>query len=167
MAVGRKHEMSGAGKPKQAIMFRGIDGEIEELLSYVKSLEQQRDEAYRKVHEWNKDAEIQQARDTARKACRRLARGFAPDTAQWKKIHIWGERHAKAHHKQPKAKHPTKKIPNAPNYQYRFEPSPTGTIGSVTCKACERKALRNSHGNGRKFSKLCKKYDVTFFIGEV
>ena len=151
----------------RAIMYRKLDGQIEELQAYVKHLEEQRDEALLKVREWNKDAEIQQAEEKVKAAHRQLSKGFAPDDEQWKKIHEWEERHTKKHHKAPKGDYPTKKGLNGLNFEYRFGDTSLGKLGEVVCMACERKAMRNSLGNETKIEELMKKYDAGFFFGEV
>ncbi len=159
--------MDETKKAVRAIMYRRLDGQIEELQAYVEHLEEQRDEALLKVREWNKDAEIQQAEEKVKTAYRQLSKGFAPDDEQWNKIHEWEERHTKKHHKSPKVDYPTKKRLNGPNFDYRFEYTHLGTLGEVVCTVCERKAMRNSLGNETKFEELREKYGAGFLFGEV
>jgi hypothetical protein len=154
-------------KPSRAIMYRNLEGDVEELLSYVEHLEKQRDEAREIVREWNKDSEIQQAEDKAKEAYKILSKGFAPDDDQWEQIEKWEKMHTGKYHKAPKTEEITKMRPNSPNYSYRFEYSQLGTLGEVVCTVCEAKAMRKSLGSMSRYDELMKKYNASFLFGEV
>ncbi len=152
---------------ERTLMLRTLDEQIEELRSYVKQLEDERDEAVARVREWNKDAEIQQAEEKIKAAYHQLHNGFAPSDEQWEDIRKWEENHTAKYHKLPQADHPTKKRCNGPSFEYRFEHSPVGTLGEVVCTECESKAMKRSFGNVKRFRNLRKKNDSFFLFGEV
>ncbi|MBP3781785.1 MAG: hypothetical protein J6I68_00900 [Butyrivibrio sp.] len=156
-----------AKKPTRAIMYRNLEGDVEDLLSYVEHIEKQREEAWERVREWNKDSEIQQAEDKVKAAYKKLSRGFAPDDDQWEQIEKWEKKHAEKYHKPPKTKEITKKLLNGPNYSYQFEYSPIGTLGSVVCTVCAEKAMRNSLDSMSRYNELMERYNAHFSFGEV
>lgn len=151
----------------RAILYRNPEGNVEELLAYVEHLEEQRDKAWAEVREWNKDSEIQHAKEQERAAYLKLSKGFAPDDDQWEKINEWETKHTEKYHKEPDVGYLTKKRLNGPNYSYQFEYSPIGTLGAVVCTVCERKALKRCLGNEAVYEELMKKYDANFMFGEV
>lgn len=162
-----KENDNNAKKAVRTIMYRNLEGNIEELLSYVERIEKQRDEAQQRVREWNKDSEIQRAEGKVQAAYEQLSKGFAPTDNQWEQIDKWEKKHAEKHHKAPKTEYLTKMPPNCPNYSYRFEYSPLGTLGDVVCTVCAAKAMKNSLGNISRYEELLKMYDARFLFGEV
>ncbi len=162
-----KKDVIETKKIGRAIMYRNPEGEVEELLAYIEHIEKQRDEAWEKVREWNKESEIQHAKENERAAYLQLSKGFSPDDDQWIKINEWERKHTEKYHKKPKVEYLTKKMLNGPHYSYRFEYSPIGTLGDVVCTVCEHKALKRCLGNEMIYGKLLDKYDARFMFGEV
>ena len=151
------------------LLYKNVEGKVEDLLEYVQKLERERDEALTKVKEWNKDAEIQAAEQKTKELYKKLSQGFNPDDKQWKKIEKWEDRHIKKYHRPSMFNKivPMKCDPNMPDFEYGFSYTPLGPIGSVTCRKCQKKMLKRSLGNPIIYDELCKKYNVDFFFGEV
>ena len=151
----------------RAVMYRKLNGQVEDLLSYVESLEIERDNAVRQVREWNKDEEISKAEAKTKEAYRQLSKGFAPSDEQWEQIRNWEKKHTDDRHKTPKPVTPKKMTPDALFYEYRFSYSHIGTLGSVVCNSCERKAIEESKGDQAACRELLDRYGACFFIGEI
>lgn len=154
-------------KAVRAIMYRNLEGDVEDLLSYVERIEKQRDDARERVREWNKDSEIQQAEDRVKEAYKQLSKGFAPDDNQWKQIEEWEKKHTEKYHKYPKVEGFTKWHFNSSHFSYQFAHTQLGTLGEVVCTVCADKAIRNSLGSMSKYHELMKKYEASFYFGEV
>lgn len=153
------------------LLYKDINGKVNDLLKYVEELEKERNEALAQVSSWNESEEVQKAKENERAAYARLADGFAPDKEQWKQIKAWQEKHAEKYHQPPKNYRPTvptKKGPSwLPSFEYSFEYTHLGTLGSVRCTKCYQKAIVKSLGNNILFQNICEKKEVEFFFGEV
>ena len=149
------------------ILFGSPEGMVKDLLEYVTDLEEERDRALAQIREWNKDAEIQKAQEHEKEAYQILSRGFAPDEKQWEKIHAWEKEHTRQYHKMPKLEYPTKRIPNAPDYEYRFSPTHIGTLGEVICTVCYKKAITESKGDTSLLNEIVNQRGISYSFGEV
>ena len=104
------------------LLYKDVNGQVNDLLEYVEELEKERDEALEKVPLWNESDEVKKAKDNERAAYAQLADGFAPDKEQWEKIKAWQKQHSEKYHQPPKDYRSTgsrKKMPTwMPYYRY-------------------------------------------------
>ena len=141
------------------------ENKVKALLSEIQSEYDQvcleKKHVIEKMENWNKDEEIQRAVDRANQIQARLSKGFNPTDSQWDEINKWKEKHIKNHHSDGK------KTKVGVSFSYSFSHTALGTMGSVCCDECERKAFLLSHGDFSLYKKLKEGKDVEHFIGEV
>lgn len=163
---------------RRKLLYSDLEGNVRDIMTYIRQLEKERDDALRQVEEWNEDDAVFEARraqeeaeDWANECMSVINEGFAPAPSQWNDIRSWEENHEREHHHMSAPedmKEMTKYIPNSPKYRYEFmRLSPLdGKCGCVTCMTCARKALRRSFGIEWLYDMLCEKYDVRHKIEE-
>ena len=149
------------------ILFGTPEGKVRDLLEYVAALEDERDKALAQVRVWNQNTEIRKTKERDKETCRMYPGGFEPNDKQWEKIHAWEEKHTRQYHKTPKIDHPTKRIPNAPDFEYCFTHTHVGTLGRVVCKVCYKKAIALSLGNTALLEKIVDRKGIVYYFGEV
>ena len=141
------------------------ENKVKALLSEIQSEYDQvcleKKHVIEKMENWNKDEEIQKAVDRANQIQARLSKGFNPTDSQWDEINKWKESHIKKYHSDGK------KTKVGVSFSYSFSHTALGTMGSVCCDECERKAFLLSHGDFSLYKKLKEAKDVEHFIGEV
>ena len=161
---------------RRKLLYSDIEGNVMDIMAYIRQLEKERDDALRQVEEWNEDDAVFEARraqeeaeDWANEVMHRVNEGFFPSEVKWKRIRSWEAIHASTWHPMPDTQEMTKYTPNAPEYRYEFkELSPLdGKCGCVTCLTCARKAMRRSLGIEWLYERFCEKYDVRCDFGEI
>lgn len=142
---------------------------LEDLQECIANIKAERDDALRKLAEYSKDKEIQKIQNEFDAYKEKRRAGFCPDMEQWKKIEAWEKTHSDVFHKAPaKSKQYAMKCnPNVARYEYQFEPTHVGTLGSVVCQTCRKKVFERSLGKRYIYDKLMKSMDAMYFIGEV
>lgn len=160
---------------RRKLLYGDLEGNVRDIMMYIRQLEKERDDALRQVEEWNEDDAVfeakraqEEAEDWADKCMSVMHEGFAPQPSQWIDIRSWEENHEREHHPMPESDNVVKYIPNAPEYRYEFmHLSPLdGKCGCVTCMTCARKAFRRSLGIEWLYDMLCEKYDARHKIEE-
>ena len=98
-----------------------ISGKINEVVDYINQLERERDEAIKRVKEWNASEEIRKTEQECKEAVSRANMGFAPTKEVWEEINTWEDQHASDKHPVPEIKEPRKYIPGLAHFRYEFE----------------------------------------------
>ena len=106
---------------------------FEDILTYIKQCEEQKDNALKKLEEWNKDEEILKLKEEIKKIRNENKYGFAITEEEHKVISEWMENHIKE-------KHNGNNYAGAigGNFTYKFVPTSIGTIGEIHCSCGEK-----------------------------
>lgn len=142
---------------------------IEELQECISGIKAERDDALQKLENYSKDHEIRKIQKEFDDYVQKRRVGFCPSEEQWKKIKAWEKTHEDTFHKASAKGFPyaMKYNPYAADYVYQFNETHLGTMGTVICQKCQRKAYERSLGQEKIYDKLMKSYDANYIIGEV
>lgn len=161
---------------RRKLLYSDLEGNVRDIMTYIRQLEKERNDALKQVEEWNESDAVFEARraqeeaeDWAEGYRGMIHEGFAPTPSKWNEIRYWENNHIREHHPKPMPSGTLKYNSNAPEFRYEFEYlSPLdGKRGRVTCLTCARKAFRRSLGIKWLYDRLCKKYDAKYDVGEI
>ena len=138
---------------------------IEELTQIFEDLESERDLAIEKVKNFDKDERIQEVLKENETLKSELNKGFCFSEKQWKEIKEWEEKHIKTKHQEEM----TGKIKKCSgvHFDYSFSYTPVGTLSSVVCEECRKKAFEKAKGNRDTYNKYMEENNAIIYPGEV
>ena len=150
----------------KAMQDKALEENFDQIRELVTSLRSRSEKAEKQVAEWNKDNEIQKKDEEIIALNHQISLGFNPSAAQWSEIRAWEHKHRERRHKEKE--HKLTKMPSNPvSFSYGFGNTHLGTMGSVFCETCLRRAMNMSHGDNKEFDRIKKELDAEWFFGEI
>ena len=150
----------------KAMQDKALEENFDQIRELVTSLRSRAEKAEQRVAEWNKDDEIQKKDEEIKGRYHRISLGFNPSEEQWTEIRTWEDKHRERRHKEKEQEH-TKMPSNPASFSYSFGNTHFGTMGSVICETCLRRAINMSHGDNKEFDRIKKELDAEWFFGEI
>lgn len=137
------------------------------IVDRINDAEEAKEKAQKKVKQYEEsisaDARVQELSTSLQAARSDLYRGFGISEEEDKAINEWKEKHdAEQHGLDNFQKRLNAGGAIGGRFKYVFYPTSIGVIGECVCGNCERKALEESAGNRKKYTKLLEKYNATF-----
>lgn len=145
---------------------KALEDNFDQIRELVSSLRTRTEAAEKRVAEWDKDDEIRRKDEEIQALHKRLVGGFNPSAEQWSEIHAWEDKHREKRHKEVE-KERAKMPANPASFSYSFGNTHLGTMGSVVCTTCLRRAMNMSHGDNKEFDRIKKELDAEWFFGEI
>lgn len=142
-----------------------LDKSLDDIRRIVEGMSEQRDDAKRLVEDWEKDAEIKKLKEEIECLKKERINGFIFSSDQIREIKAWEQNHIRNYHKEEEKGKIRKS--SGIHFEYCFSHTPVGTLSSVVCEECRKKAFKISKGDKEIYDKYMEENNAIIFPGEV